>query len=172
MAGEYHCCSGHVGSFRARTLPFRNMRLECRCAGTRHLGPRFADRNSARVVHRILPFPMSLFMQHVPTGTCMKNRTLLVWTCRSIDCFEGQAFRASRPGASSTAACRYVRTHSFTRSSGDTVTFDGATFLDMQLAPHRAEASTPTEQADVYHEEHEAMSNSTSTSNIVGFLTI
>ena len=135
-------------------------------------GSRFADRNSAIVVHRVLPFPMSLFMQHVPTGTCMKNRTLLVWTCRSIDCFEGQAFRVSRPGASSTAACRYAQTRRFARLSGDTVTLDGSAFLDMQLAPHRAEASTPTEQADVYHEEHEAMSNSTSTSNIVGFLTI
>jgi hypothetical protein len=41
------------------------------------------------------------------------------------------------------------------RWSGDTVTLDGETFLDMQVAPHQAEASKPAKQSDMYYEEHE-----------------
>ena len=49
--------------------------------------------------------------------------------------------------------------------SGDTVTLDGETFLDVQLAPHQAEASTLFGQSGIYHEEHETISNSASTIN-------
>jgi hypothetical protein len=54
--------------------------------------------------------------------------------------------------------------------SGDTVTPDGETFLDMQLAPHQAEAFYLAEQSGTHYEEHEAMNSSASTSNVVEFL--
>ena len=53
--------------------------------------------------------------------------------------------------------------------SGDTVTLDGETFLDVQLAPHQAEASTLAKQSGIYYEEYEAMNNSAGTSNVVAF---
>lgn len=45
--------------------------------------------------------------------------------------------------------------------SGDTVTLDGETFLDMQVAPHHAEASTLAKQSGAHCEENEAMNNIT-----------
>jgi hypothetical protein len=50
--------------------------------------------------------------------------------------------------------------------SGDFVTLDGETFLDVQLAPHQAEAPTPFGQSGIYYyEQHETISNSVNTSN-------
>ena len=54
--------------------------------------------------------------------------------------------------------------------SGDVVILGGQTFLDMQAAPHQAEVSKLAKQLGVYYEEHEAMNNSASTSNVVEFL--
>lgn len=50
------------------------------------------------------------------------------------------------------------------------MTLGGQTFLDMQVAPHQAEASRLAKQLGTHYEEHEAMNNSASTSNVVEFL--
>lgn len=47
--------------------------------------------------------------------------------------------------------------------SGDMETLDGETFLDMQLAPHQAEASTLAKHSIICYKEREAMSNSVDT---------
>jgi len=47
------------------------------------------------------------------------------------------------------------------------VTLGGQTFLDMQVAPHQAEASNLAKQTSTHHEDHEAMNTSASKSNIL-----
>lgn len=63
-----------------------------------------------------------------------------------MHCLKGQAFRVSRPDAwgrhadgfrAYYIACRYL---SRLYWSGDMVTLDGETFLDVQLGPHQAKA--------------------------------
>lgn len=162
---------GQVGSYRAR-IPFGNMRLECRCAGARLLDLRSTDRNSARVTHRPCHFRCHFYMQLLPTRTCMKNGILRLpaHACssnastakhsESLDPTYGMPMDSDIP------LCPFW----YLQWSGDIVTLDGETFLDMQVAPHQAEASKPAKQSGMYYEEHEAMDNSASTSNVAEFL--
>jgi hypothetical protein len=100
------------GSCRAR-IPFWNMRLECRCAGTRLLGLRFTDRNSARLMHRAMPLPMSLLYATVTNRNLRED---------SDPGFAGHAglSNASTPSIPSLSirwtACRCARTYHFTLS--------------------------------------------------------
>lgn len=160
-----------MGSYRAR-IPFGNMRLECRCAGARLLDLRFTDRNSARVMHRPCHFRCHFYMQLLRTRTCMKIGILVlpVHACssnastakhsESLDPIHGM------PMHPNISLCAFWHL----RWSGDTVTLDGETFFDMQVAPHQAEASKPAKQSGMYYEEHEAMNNSARTSNVAEFL--
>ena len=52
------------------------------------------------------------------------------------------------------------------------VTLDGETFLDLQAAPHQAEASKLAKQSGVHHEEHEAANHSAYTRNSMACLAV
>jgi hypothetical protein len=53
------------------------------------------------------------------------------------------------------------------RRSGDMMTLDGETFLDMRVVPHQTEASTLIKQSGIYYAQHDVMSNSASIPNVV-----
>jgi hypothetical protein len=156
------------GSCRAR-IPFWNMRLECRCAGTRLLGLRSTDRNSERLMHRAMPLPMSLlyatvtnrnlrehsdpgFAGHVGSSNASDAKH-----SESLDPMNGMPMHPDIP--------LYPIWH--LHRSGDMVTLDGETFLDMRVVPHQAEASTLIKQSGIYYAQHDVMSNSASIPNVV-----
>jgi hypothetical protein len=103
------------------------------------------------------------YMQHLPTGTCMKTGTLVL----PGDMQVRQLLREpSIPNLSTPKDGMPMRLDVplyliwYLYRSGDTVTLDGETFLDLQEAPHQAEASTLDKQSGVYYEEHEATNHS------------
>jgi hypothetical protein len=108
---------------------FWNMRLECRYAGARLLGLRSTGRNSARVMHHSalsLPMPFQLYTRLIDnSGRAHLDRPadelpqMPSIPSSSVRCFD--------------TACRWLPDilHCLSHWSGDAVTFDGATFLDV-----------------------------------------
>jgi hypothetical protein len=110
----------------------------------------------------------------LPAGTCMKIGTLVL----PGDMQVRQLLREpSIPNPSTPKDGMPMRPDVplyliwYLQRSGDMVTLDGETFLDLQEAPHQAEASTLDKQSGVYYEEHEATNHSAYTWNPMACLT-
>ena len=155
-------------------------------------GPKFGKSHASA-----LPLPMSLLHATVTNKNLHEEwDSETSCTCMFVERFDRQAFRVPRPDLRHADAPGHttlpflvlamVRIDPiygmpmhpdiplcpfwYLQWSGDIVTLDGETFLDMQVAPHQAEASKPAKQSGMYYEEHEAMDNSASTSNVAEFL--
>ena len=113
-------------------------------------------------------FRCHFYMQQVLTGTCMETWTLLVGPAEALIASKAKHSESFGPALLGQRHADVSRPlllchRWYLRWSGDMVTLDGGTFLDMQLAPHQAEASTLAKHSIICYKEREAMSNSVDT---------